>query len=292
MEHSRILWVAKSYTLPENGIKAHSHPFCHMLYAQKGSALFSCDEKEFELKEGTIILVPKDIRHAYRNNADTIFEYLEIKFVPDHSQEELLNRTGALLCEKELGRDLFAQIVAEYDEAGSASDEVTGTYLAALLNVMLEEVRRSRPKDSRYIDTAAYSNLSRRIIRYLEEKYPENVSLEELAESLDYNKTYLCKAFKEDTGTTIMDTLNLIRIHRAAELITYSDLSLSQVSESCGFGSVSHFNRVFSKYVGITPGQCRRAFPADILFGPADSSGKFTDRPGRFMHSVLARKNY
>lgn len=292
MEHSSILWVAKSYTLPENGIKPHSHPFCHMLYARKGAALFACDEKEFELEEGQIILVPRDVRHAYRNEKETIFEYLEIKFVPDHGLEELLNKTGALLSESTLGRELFSKIVFEYDEAGNASDEVTGTYLAALLNVMTEEIRRSRPRDSRYIDTSSYSNLSRRIIRYLEERYPDNFSLEELAESLDYNKTYLCKAFKEDTGTTITDILNLIRIHRAAELITYSDLSLSQVAASCGFVSVSHFNRVFHKYVGITPGQCRRAYPADILFGPADSSGKFADRPGRFMHSVLARKNY
>lgn len=292
MDRNSILWVAKSYTLPENGIKPHSHPFCHMLYATKGDVSFTCDGKEFQLKEGQIILVPRDIRHAYRNDADTIFEYLEIKFVPDHALEELLNKTGYLMGEQQVGQQLFAKIVSEYDDNGSASDEVTVTYLAALLNVMTEEVRKSRPRDSRYIDTSSYSALSRRIEGFLEEHLAENFSLDELSENLDYNKTYLCKAFKDDTGKTITDILNEIRIRRAAELITYSDLSLSQVAASCGFVSDSHFNRVFTKYVGITPGQCRRAFPADIMFGPTEKNGKFTDRPGRFMHSVLARKNY
>ena len=292
MDRNSILWVAKSYTLPENGIKPHSHPFCHMLYALKGEAAFTCEGNEGRLREGQIVLVPKDVKHAYKNDTDTIFEYLEIKFVPDHGLEEMLGRTGALFGDKPLARSLFAQIVSEYDENGSASDEVTVTYLSALLNVLTEEIRKTRPRDTRYIDTASYSNLSRRIISYLEERYADNFSLDELAENLDYNKTYLCKAFRDDTGTTITDMLSEIRIRRAAELITYSDLSLAQVASSCGFVSVSHFNRVFRKYVGITPGQCRRAFPADIMFGPAESAKKFTDRPGRFMHSVLARRNY
>lgn len=292
MDRNSILWVAKSYTLPENGIKPHSHPFCHMLYALKGEADFVLSDEEFSLKEGQIILVPKDVKHAYKNNTQQIFEYLEIKFVPDHSLEETLHQTGALLNEKPLAGSLFSQIVSEYDDQGNASDEATVSYLAALLNVMTEDFRKNRAKDSRYIDTSGYSDLSRRIVSYLEEHFADNFSLNDLAENLDYNKTYLCKAFKDDTGTTILDVLNEIRIRRAAELITYSDLSLAQVARSCGFVSVSHFNRVFHKYVGITPGQCRRAYPADILFGPGDSKDKFTDRPGRFMRSVLARKNY
>ena len=72
--------------------------------------------------------------------------------------------------------------------------------------------------------------------------------------------------------------------------LRYSDHSLTQVSELCGFSSVSHFNRVFLKYVGATPGQCRRAYPVDILF----SSEKSPDSgsTGSFMYSVLARKRF
>ena len=80
------------------------------------------------------------------------------------------------------------------------------------------------------------------------------------------------------------------RIRRAAELIVYSDHSLSQVSEMCGFASVSHFNRVFLKYAGITPGQCRRAYPADILFGHGPSKKDVSSQSERFIYNVLAQK--
>jgi AraC-like DNA-binding protein len=144
-----------------------------------------------------------------------------------------------------------------------------------------------KPQQFLYLDASRFSPLSRRIVHYLEAHCEEELSLDALAAAMDYNKTYLCAAFKKDTGQTILDCQNMIRIRRAAELIVYSDHSLVQVSHLCGFSSVSHFNRVFLKYAGITPGQARRAYPADILFGSHKPSASQADQ---FMYSVLAQK--
>ena len=112
--------------------------------------------------------------------------------------------------------------------------------------------------------------------------------MDSLAQAMNHNKSYLCVAFKKDTQLTILDCLNTIRIRRAAELIVYSEYNLTQVADACGFASVSHFNRVFLKYVGITPGQCRRAYPVDILIHPENSNE--IERANNFMYSVLAQK--
>ena len=93
-------------------------------------------------------------------------------------------------------------------------------------------------------------------------------------------KNYLCNAFKSNTGITIVDCLNMIRIRKAAEQIVYSDLPLAQVAQMCGYVSVSHFNRVFMRYVGMPPGQCRRAYAYDV-------TGEDTLVPGGFISSVL-----
>ena len=124
----------------------------------------------------------------------------------------------------------------------------------------------------------------------MESHYSEDLSLDALASSMDYNKSYLCVAFKKDTNQTILDCLNTIRIRRAAELIVYSDHSIPQVAAQCGFASVSHFNRVFLKYVGTTPGQCRRATPGDVMFRDPEAFQVHTSAPNWFIYSVLAHK--
>lgn len=292
MDNLQILWVAKSYTLPDAGIKPHSHPFCHLLFVSEGEVLFSAGNEKRNLSSGQLVLVPKDICHAYRNEQAEICQYLEIKFVPDHVTEEFLRNSGIIWSEDPLAGELMKRITSEYDQKGAASEAATKAYFNALLWIITEETRLPSLRESRHFDTSGTSELSRRIIGVLEEHYSENLSLDRLAEELGYNKTYLCKAFHNDTGKTIVDCLNMIRIRCAAEMLTYSDQSLSHVSAACGFASVSNFNRVFHKYVGITPGQCRRAYPADILFSSGESDRKFTDRPGRFMRSILAGRNY
>lgn len=293
MDNLNILWVAKSYNLPESGVKSHSHPFCHMIYAVDGEDSFCAGKESLILKPGMIALVPKDVKHTYVNHGTEPFNFLEIKFVPSKHFEDLFSNNDVILCEDSLAGELFKKIVFEYNGTADVSDDIVCSYLTALLNLMTESMRRNDETVSKHVNTSGYSALSKRIVEWLEEHFSENVSLDDLAAELDYNKTYLCKAYKNDTETTILDTLNMIRIRHAAELITYSDMSLSQVAAECGFATVSHFNRVFHKYVGITPGQCRRAYPADVLFGPWKKSGDpVPSKPDRFMRSVLAGKTF
>ena len=162
----------------------------------------------------------------------------------------------------------------------------TACYLLSVLYTLTREQRVQKQQEFRYVDASAYSPLSQQIVHYLEEHFSEQMSLEQLAQALGYEKSYLCRAFKKDTKTTILDCLNMIRIRRAAELLAYSDNSMTQVGEMCGFASPNNFNRVFLRYVGVTPGQCRRAFPADVLLYK-DGTVQY---PNRMMYSVLAQQ--
>lgn len=291
MEKQQLLWVGQSYTHPRAGVKSHTHPYYHMFYIVAGVCRFVVGEMTYDIQPGHCLLVPRQTEHAFTNISNTTLDFLEIKFaLPQAALDTQLQRAGVLISDSTLAGLLFQQIIKEYSDLASLADEAAASYLTALLNVLTEGNRYRKEHRFRFIDASSYSTLSQKIIRYLEKHFAEDVSLDDLAKKLDYNKSYLCIAFKKDTHMTILDCLNTIRIRRAAELIVYSDHSLLQVAELCGFSSVSHFNRVFQKYVGTTPGQCRRAYPVDILFSdPKDPNG-FPDQPNRFMYSVLAQK--
>ena len=288
MQRSQILWVAQSYTLPQSGVKKHNHPYYHLFYIHGGEGIFTLREQEQFLRAGDCLLVPPELDHAYRNDSEMPLEYLEVKFTLAPSPQDHHLRQEPCIARNRLAGLLVQQILKEYSDLGSLADGAAESYLYALLSAITEKDRYTKPRSFRYIDASSWTELSQRIITWLENHYDQGASLETLSADLGYNKSYLCEAFKKNTGLTILDCLNTIRIRRAAELIVYSDHSLPQVADLCGFASASHFNRVFLKYVGITPGQCRRAYPANTLFEGVQSSA--VHRPDRFMYSVLAQK--
>lgn len=286
MEQLQILWVTGSDLPPDAGVKSHTHPYFHMFHVATGSIVFSVGGKTYTLEQGYTLLVPPETEHGYTNRTKNYCRYLEIKFTLSGEHSEIRHTDDPIV------KLLFEQILKEYSDLGSLADDAAKNYLKALLEVLEKERRyQKQPQQFHYVDASDCSELSQQIIHYLEAHYSEDISLDALAQALDYNKSYLCVAFKKDAGQTILDCLNTIRIRRAAELIVYSDLSLTQVSEKCGFSSVSHFNRVFLKYAGITPGQCRRAYPADILTGAWENTCGLSPQSDYFMYSVLAQKS-
>ena len=292
MDPLQILWVGQSCFQPNAGVKSHTHPYFHMVLILRGQDQFVVADQPIMLNEGQCLIIPPETEHTFSNTTDSNTEHLELKFtITNPAMHARVLRISNQILVNELANTLFKHILHEYATQCNPADDAPAAYLTALLHALTEEDRHQNPRQFTYVDASGCSVLAQRVIRYLETHYAEDVSLDALAAALGYNKTYLCGVFKKDTDLTILDCLNTIRIRRAAELIVYSDHSLTQVSELCGFSSVSHFNRVFLKYVGATPGQCRRAYPVDILFS-SDKATPSSGSTGSFMYSVLARKRF
>lgn len=290
MEQVQILWVGRSRAKVMAEVKGHSHPYYHLFCISSGELLLSVAGEDIMLQAGQGLVVPENTEHAYVNRSRNETVYLELKFaILSSALNAQMKWMGVCRFDEPAAGLLCEQIVQEYSDLGGQADASAASYLSALIYMLTRVGRYEKRRDFRYIDAENCSPLTQKIVAYLEEHYAENVSLDEMAAALGRGKTNLCVTFKKDTQSTIWNCLNLIRVRRAAELITYGDYSLQQVSTLCGFSSVSHFNRIFVKYVGITPGQCRRAFPADVLMDPARFTG--TDRANRFMYSVLAQKH-
>lgn len=99
----------------------------------------------------------------------------------------------------------------------------------------------------------------RAVIDWIERRYREPVTLDLLEKNVYMSKHHLSRIFRELTGTSIIDYLYKYRIHQAK--IRFSQNRSSTVSDVCrevGFTSLSHFSRLFKKFVGMTPEQYRK----------------------------------
>ncbi|HEY3297808.1 MAG TPA: AraC family transcriptional regulator [Armatimonadota bacterium] len=96
------------------------------------------------------------------------------------------------------------------------------------------------------------------IIRYLEEKFTENLSLAELSNHFGLSSYNLCRRFKKYVGSGFKEYVILRRIVEAKKLLEETDMKVTAVAYEVGFDSTSTFNRDFRLLTGVTPADYRR----------------------------------
>ena len=101
------------------------------------------------------------------------------------------------------------------------------------------------------------SKLALEVSNYVQHHISEPITAEELAARLFISRTYLSRAFKQETGATLTDFILTAKTDEAKRLLRFSDKPLSAISAYLGFSSQSHFTRVFKKYSGATPNEYR-----------------------------------
>ena len=89
-------------------------------------------------------------------------------------------------------------------------------------------------------------------------KNPENPwNISEIAESLYLSKSYLQKIYKSYFNKSIIEEMIQFRIEKAKELLTNTDMTVTEISKECGYSSYNYFVRQFKISEGISPSEYR-----------------------------------
>ena len=287
-----VLWAAESDFRKDGGIKAHSHDYYHMFLVLRGPLEFHLNGNPMTLEAKECLIAKPGVSHGLKNNNETDGGFYELKFT---AEGEELGRMAAKLperfCAGELEIALMREILQECGNRGAHCTVFASVYAVALLRSIYRSQGESADVSSSVVDIASLSEIPRRIVLFLEDNNYREVPLQEIADHVEFNKNYICSLFKKDAGVTIGGCQMVIRIHRAAELISFSDMSLTQVAVATGFTNVSHFNRIFKRVVGLPPGQYRRLFTANALsLSNSDTLIRRAAEENPFIDSVLHHK--
>ena len=91
-----------------------------------------------------------------------------------------------------------------------------------------------------------------RILGYLNEHHTD-ICVEMLAEKFYFSKSYISHMFKKKSGCTLNHYCNLLKIKDAKALLEGTDMSVTDIAFSVGFGNFSYFISTFKKITGVTP---------------------------------------
>lgn len=98
-------------------------------------------------------------------------------------------------------------------------------------------------------------------IRFIEEKYTEQVTLDDISAAIHISKSECCRCFKRTLGLTPFEYLLKFRIYESTRLMRLEDSELNSIADlaaAVGFNSTSYYNKLFKKYLSCTPLEYKR----------------------------------
>lgn len=102
------------------------------------------------------------------------------------------------------------------------------------------------------------------ITQYISEHFTEVITLDKLSRMFGYDRSYFCRAFKAVTGLSPINYINILRLEKAKNMLTQSDIKISEISLMCGFSDPNYFSRCFKKQFFISPGEYRSSIKGKV----------------------------
>lgn len=102
------------------------------------------------------------------------------------------------------------------------------------------------------------SDIIVRIKEYIHNNYSNELSIQILADYVFFSVNYLCKVFKDETGLTIKQYINDVRMDKAKELLKDPSNKVADVALKIGYDKIHGFLKMFKEYTGMTPSEYRK----------------------------------
>jgi len=125
-------------------------------------------------------------------------------------------------------------------------------FIIEISEIIFEQMDRENEDHSK--------DLVSRMNAYIETHLSDGLSVNKIAQALNYNRSYLTRLCKEVTGNNLTEQIWQIRLAKAKELLEQKDVKISDIYRELGFENPSYFVRVFRKYMDLSPQEYRNKF--------------------------------
>ena len=239
----------------DNTMRSHFHSYFELFYLEKGKRAVVAGERSYLLGPHEFIIFPPYTMHHSFSEPDVAFARIVLYFAPDTIPEalELKLRQETkphAIASTQQQQDFYNQLCALMAEQDPQNKEAfQDEALHSRLNLLLISALRHESKD---VAPQSEPKIAK-IVQYVHNHYFQELSLDDLAEMFFINKFSLCREFKRFTMCSFVEYLNKIRVLHAQRLFVESDKSITQIAIDVGFGSLTHFERVFAQHTHQTP---------------------------------------
>lgn len=244
--------------------KPHSHDYYELYFLLEGEREFFIDNKMFVVPKNTLVAVPPYSIHKtaggpYRRiNLNVSAELLspsEKSFLKDISKHPAIDINGEL-------SSVITRLLKEGAALQAKAFPDKRDKMLALCKTVLLLLSRQTIKPvgtaSETLTSKASSSEILKIIYYINQNFDSGISLKDICKEFYLSKVTLCKQFKNVMHCSVMKYISGLKINKAKELLIYSNASIEEISQTCGFSSANYFGLSFKKETGLSPFNYRK----------------------------------
>lgn len=254
-------WTNLDYPSP------HTHLYWEFPVIIKGEIDNHVNSQAFIMKQNHGCLIrPDDLHYFYAHNCDQV---IVLNFMIKKSyMDQLLMLYGSDLKDEIMSAQNLSVILSD-----AKVNRIIGEsqYLQASKQISMDErfLRCKLLFNDLFIDfmsqhislTAPRPEWLSNLLVLLSDTARSNESIKkEITKSTQYSYSRLISLFKEHMGCTIIDYITAKRIEHAIDLLKHSDYRIVEIASMAGYDSVSNFNHIFKKQLGVTPTQYRKQY--------------------------------
>jgi AraC-like DNA-binding protein len=271
----------------------HWHEPLEIIQVLRGNISLSVDGRIIKAGEGDIVVINSGSVHRFFDAGAeiqiTIFQFGLDLFnqtlidIRDRAAQKLVFDRKALFSSGD-DRDLYQKVEAllssikrEYLNKEDGFRLAIKSKIYELALVFLRELPARNPAPREIVKHNYNRQILERVFSFVYSNYENpKTSLEQAAGAAALSKYYFTRFFREQTGQTFHAYLSQVRINRAQEHLTESDLPVAEIAYICGFASLKTFYRLFKVLTGVSPSAYRsgakdggRPLPSEPEFMPS-----------------------
>ena len=230
----------------------HNLPHWHMehelVFVEDGNVEIMMDNDFFTLDVGMCAFIKSEEIHYIKSiNASTVgvikidAKYVKhivgdsnIKF-PIYGDKYNLKSTTTEICAELNNPQKFSSIIAD-----------------AIVTRLIADIFRNENLSKQDSENPKIDTKYKELLEIISNNYTD-ITFDDAADFMCFSKPYFSKYFYRLSGMTFTQYINTLKISEAVRLLSEGELSVTEISESCGFNTIRNFNRVFKEYTGYTP---------------------------------------
>lgn len=243
----------------------HWHKRMEMIYMIGGQCTLEISNNKYRMKKGDVAFIQSGELHMISSSESdeavayictfnpSILQYLktEVVHIDNYIPMDEMTKRG-------IGDDIkkyFEEAFLENTNKEIMSENIIISNLIRLYSIL---ARYFQSKEAIYTKNNSNYETFREAIEYISENFTDDITLNTVAEKMNYCPSYVSTMFVTYTGVNFKTYLDTIRIKQATDMLKNTTLKIADIAFECGFNNLKTFNNTFKRITHNLPNEFRK----------------------------------